>query len=77
MTDTNLTIDRECRMPDYAGGSLPVAQRKIEHLRERGYEQIAVVMSRGNGDCAVISNMGRVTWHGEALDKYIRGGSHE
>lgn len=54
-----------------------LAQMKLDYLRERGYEQIAVVMSRGEGDCAIVSNMGRVTWHGEATDQYIRGGSHD
>lgn len=77
MTDTKLTIERECKMPDYAGGSLPVAKSKIDHLHERGYERVAVVMSKGSGDRAIVSNMGRVTWHGEATDQYIRGGSHE
>lgn len=35
-----------------------------------------VVMARDNGDCAVVSNLGRVTWHGEAFQQYIQGGSH-
>jgi len=52
-----------------------LAQSKVGYLEERGYRQVAVVMARDSGDCAVVSNLGRVTWHGEAFRGYVQGGS--
>lgn len=49
-----------------------VAKSKLAYLRERGYEQVAVVVA-GPGGCCTVSDSGRVQWFGALEERRITG----
>ena len=52
-----------------------LATSKTAFLRERGYQQVAVVMVGPSG-CATVSSAGRVAWLGPTVEMAITGKTH-
>lgn len=50
-----------------------LAERKLARLHERGYRQVAIVMTNDHGKCVIVSELGRVTWHDAATAHTITG----